>query len=183
MTCKGHSIGIQESTEEEMAEIRRQAVDEGNYTLEELEQMVYAAKVDRMPVFDCTVIVGTQMLDHGKNHAFVTHLEQEVYKLIVDGGYCFERHPTGEVKFTVPKDAWALKIQGTMHLHPSRTCCGMFQVLVVFEHDDVEEEIRPALSLHMDKDDVTDDRELPGEEEAREHMRSKEEWPHADMRV
>ena len=190
MTCKGHSIGIKESSEEEMAEIRRQAIEQGNATLEALEQIVYAADSNKMPVFDCTVVIGNQMLHHCKNQAFIAHVEQEVYKLIVDGGYCFERHPTGEVKFNVPKDAWALKIPGTMHLHPSRTCCGMYQVLVVIKEGDAGEINVPHDALvpylYYENDEVTDDDEgeegeegdeLSGEEEAREHMRSKEEWP------
>lgn len=177
MTCKGHSGSIEEVTEERMADIRRQVVGEGNETLDQLEQMVYAARVDDMPVFDCMVVIGDRVLHPGQNQAFFSHVEQQVYKLVIHGGYCFERHSTGEIKLTVPKDAWSLKIPSTMHLHPSRTCCGMFQVLVVFEEGDCAkiQERHEASALHLH--DVTYDEGLFGEEDAREHMRAKEEWP------
>ena len=175
-----------------MSEIRKQAVEFGSATLEQFEECVYLADHARLPVLDATIVMGNEMLDHDANAAFLCHVERVVYDLVVHKGFCFAQQPTGEIKFVVPSDAWTLKVEASVHMHPKRTCCGMFQILVVIQLDALYEikvphaELVPRLGCYggaaqpEDIEEEEEEEEEEGEEEARSHMRSQEEWSAID---
>lgn len=182
----GHSVGIEEVSKERMEQIREEASAMGCETLEQLEECVARADPADLPVFDATIVFGDEMLAHHENARFVSFVEQQVYDLVVHKGFMFQQHASAEVKFAVPPEAWALKVPAVMHLHPSRTCCRMFQVLVVITQDAAPEIQVPHQALvprllywpfEEEEAEESEGEELSAEQAAHLHMDAQKDWP------